>query len=96
MYIGVCFEYMKCTAEETKAWIEKYASKKGYVLNSDEEMLGIVIDGLTRNRNELGRQYCPCRLVMGNEEDKKIICPCVFHEEEIESNGSCHCNLFFK
>jgi len=83
--------------EKTKEWLLKYADKKGFILNPDEEMLNIVIDGLTRNRNELGRQYCPCRIITGDKgEDKNIICPCVYHEEEINNNGSCHCGLFFK
>lgn len=83
--------------EKTKEWLSRYADKKGYILNPNEEMLHLVIEGLTKNRNELGRQYCPCRIVTGNkEEDKSIICPCVYHEEEIETTGSCHCGLFFK
>lgn len=66
-------------------------------MNPDEEMLHIIVDCLTRNRNELGSQYCPCRIIAGDkEEDKNIICPCVYHEEEINNNGSCHCGLFFK
>jgi len=83
--------------EKTREWLVRYADKKGYILNPDEEILHIVLDGLTRNRNELGHQYCPCRIVTGDkEEDKNIICPCVYHEEEIKTNGSCHCALFFK
>lgn len=83
--------------EKTKEWLLKYADKKGFILNPDGEMLNTVIDGLTKNRNELGSQYCPCRIITGDkEEDKNIICPCVYHEEEINNNGSCHCGLFFK
>lgn len=75
----------------------KYADKKGYTLNSDNELLDLVISGLAKNKTEYGRQYCPCRIVTGEfEEDKKIICPCIYHEEEIENDGHCHCALFFK
>ena len=28
------------------------------------------------------------------EKDKKIICPCVYHIEEIDREGECHCQLF--
>ncbi len=83
--------------EKTHEWAAKYAKKKGFILNPDEEMLHMVIEGLARNRKEQGKQYCPCRLRSGDEkEDRKIICPCIYHEDEIENDGSCHCSLFFK
>jgi ferredoxin-thioredoxin reductase catalytic subunit len=76
---------------------KKYADKKGYKLNPDKEMLDIIIDGLAKNQEKYGKRYCPCRILTDDEEEnKKIICPCVFHEEEIELNGMCHCALFFK
>ncbi|MHC1755193.1 MAG: ferredoxin-thioredoxin reductase catalytic domain-containing protein [Methanosarcina sp.] len=38
-----------------------------------------------------------CRILTNDEkENKKIICPCVFHEEGIELNEMCHCVLFLK
>lgn len=76
---------------------KKYANKKGYKLNSDTEMLDIIIDGLAKNQEKYGKRYCPCRVLTNDEEEnKKIVCPCVFHEEEIEAHGMCHCALFFK
>ncbi|MDK2916192.1 MAG: ferredoxin-thioredoxin reductase catalytic chain, partial [Euryarchaeota archaeon] len=30
------------------------------------------------------------------EKDRIIICPCIYHEKEIEEQGTCHCRLFFK
>nr|WP_269850493.1 ferredoxin-thioredoxin reductase catalytic domain-containing protein [Methanosarcina horonobensis] len=27
---------------------------------------------------------------------KKIVCPCIYHKDEIEKDGNCHCELFFK
>ena len=83
--------------EKTHEWAAKYAKKKGFILNPDEEMLQMVIEGLARNREEHGRQYCPCRLRTGDEEeDRKIICPCIYHEDEIDADGNCHCSLFFR
>jgi len=83
--------------EKTHAWATEYAQRKGYKLNPDQEMVQLVVEGLSRNREELGRQYCPCRIVSGNvEQDRKIICPCTYHHDEIKNNGSCHCSLFFK
>ncbi|WP_406657203.1 ferredoxin-thioredoxin reductase catalytic domain-containing protein [Methanolobus sp. ZRKC2] len=83
--------------EKTHEWASKYASRKGFILNPNEEMLRMVIEGLSRNKHEHGKQYCPCRLRTGDDsEDRKIVCPCVYHEDEIENGGSCHCSLFFK
>ena len=43
-----------------------------------------------------GERYCPCRIRSGDtEKDRLIICPCAYHEDEIENEGHCHCNLFF-
>lgn len=78
-------------------WAQAYAGKNGFALNPDKEILEIVIHGLSANRQKHGKQYCPCRMRTGDEEeDKKIICPCVSHKEEIERDGRCHCALFFK
>ncbi|ABE51330.1 ferredoxin-thioredoxin reductase catalytic domain-containing protein [Methanococcoides burtonii] len=85
------------TKEDMHAWTAKYADKAGYMLNPDEESLHLVLEGLARNRNKHGKNYCPCRIVTGDEqEDKKIICPCIYHKDEINDGGSCHCDLFFK
>jgi ferredoxin-thioredoxin reductase catalytic chain len=76
---------------------EKYAEKAGYLLNPDQELVKTIIHGLARNKMKHGRGYCPCMFVSGNpEEDKKTICPCHFHREDIEKHGKCHCGLFVK
>ena len=83
--------------EQMYAWTAKYAEKNGFIVNPDKEIYDIVIDGLVRNKEKTGKQYCPCRIVTGDEEqDKKIICPCIYHKDEIEKDGMCHCALFFK
>jgi len=33
---------------------------------------------------------------VGNKEDKKKICPCVWHKDEIREMGHCHCMLFMR
>ncbi|MBP7411118.1 ferredoxin-thioredoxin reductase catalytic domain-containing protein [Methanoculleus sp. 10] len=83
--------------EATRAKAKAYAKEKGYVLNVDEKQLSAVLRGLARNKERLGAAYCPCRLRSGDpEKDRIIICPCLYHEQEIEEQGSCHCRLFFK
>lgn len=83
--------------EEMLRWAEDHARKHGWALNSEEKQLHTVIRGLVRNKNKFGRAYCPCRLRSGNEEkDRAIECPCVYHEDEVENQGACHCRLYFK
>ena len=73
-----------------------YAESKGFSINSDEKMLNAVISGLARNEKEKGKPFCPCRAITGNEdEDKKIVCPCIYHLDEIKQDGHCKCMLFF-
>ena len=82
--------------EEIYRWAEEYAEEHGWSLNYEEKQLRAVIRGLARNLARHGEKYCPCRIRSGNSEaDREIICPCVYHEEEIEKMGHCHCNLFF-
>ena len=76
---------------------EKYALRAGYKLNNDSEIVETIINGLAKNKTKYGRAYCPCFFVSGNpEEDRKLICPCQYHREDIEKKGKCHCGLFVK
>ncbi|RXE57384.1 ferredoxin thioredoxin reductase [Methanoculleus taiwanensis] len=83
--------------EEMRVWAKRYAKERGWVLNPNEKQLNTVLRGLARNKERFGEQYCPCRLRSGEpEKDKIIICPCIYHDQEIEEAGRCHCNLYFK
>jgi ferredoxin-thioredoxin reductase catalytic subunit len=82
---------------EMLKWARGYAQKHGWVLNKDEKQLGTVIRGLVRNKAKFGHPYCPCRLRSGDEEkDRDIECPCVYHKDEVATQGACHCRLYFK
>lgn len=82
--------------QKVRIFAERYAEKAGYALNPDEEELDMVLEGLARNKETYGKQYCPCRPVTGDpEEDQPKICPCKWHEDEIAEDGHCHCMLFF-
>jgi len=82
--------------QEILSWVREYAEEKGLALNTDDRQLTAVIRGLVRNRLKHGERYCPCRIRSGDtEKDRLIICPCAYHEDEIENEGHCHCNLFF-
>ncbi len=76
---------------------EEYAKKNGFRLNPNKKIVESVIKGLFRNERKFGKKYCPCRRVTGDkEEDKKIICPCIYHKDEIKNQGHCHCMLFVR
>jgi len=83
--------------KELRKKLQEYADSQNFKLNPNEKALESIINGLLRNRKIKGDIYCPCRIVTGNkEEDKKIICPCVYHQGEIELIGNCKCTLFWK
>lgn len=76
---------------------EKYAENQRIKLNPNKEVVKAIIKGLIQREQKFGFCYCPCRRVSGNkDDDKKIICPCFYHREEIERVGHCFCNLFVK
>jgi ferredoxin-thioredoxin reductase catalytic subunit len=83
--------------EEILAWARKYAEEHGFQLNPDKKQLATVIRGLLRNKAKHGEQYCLCRIKSGDpEKDRALICPCIYHIDEIEKEGSCHCSLYFR
>jgi len=85
------------TQEELINWSDNYAKKNGFRLNPDAEALERVTKGLLANEQKYGQRYCPCRRISGNpESDAKIICPCVYHLEELKKYGHCLCMLFAK
>jgi ferredoxin-thioredoxin reductase catalytic subunit len=82
--------------KEMLRWARKYAKEKCWMLNPDRDKLRIVIRGLARNQKRFGERYCPCRIRSGDpEKDRAIICPCIYHEDELAEEGQCHCRLYF-
>ncbi len=76
---------------------EEYAKKEGFILNKDKKHMNLIISALSKNQEKYGYQFCPCRVVTGDfEEDRKIVCPCIYHKDEIKQDGHCKCKLFFK
>jgi ferredoxin-thioredoxin reductase catalytic chain len=83
--------------EQMKAAFGKYAESQGFRLNPDDGIVVMICRGLLANQKNHGARYCPCRMVTGNkEEDRNIICPCIYHRDEIAKDGHCHCNLFVR
>ncbi|MCK4522175.1 MAG: ferredoxin:thioredoxin reductase [Nanoarchaeota archaeon] len=83
--------------QELLNYCKNYAEKNGFQLNPDKKIVETLINGLLKNEKKYGKRYCPCRRVTGNKEkDKKIICPCIYHKDEIKKSGHCLCLLFAK
>lgn len=75
--------------------LESYAKENNFKLNPEQKIVRTTLSGLLKNKREKGEIYCPCRITTRNKEkDKSIICPCVFHKQEIQETGHCQCNLF--
>ena len=91
---------------EIKTWLEEilsiqeyqeYAEKNGLSLNPDKKVVEAIVKSLLEREKKFGARYCPCRKITGNqEEDKKIICPCFYHLQEIQEKGRCLCGLFVR
>lgn len=83
--------------DELQKISEKYAKSQGFKLNSDKKIVEVIIKGLLANEKKHGFRYCPCRVITGDkEEDRKMICPCFWHKDEIKNMGRCLCGLFVK
>lgn len=83
------------TAEELYPILDRYARSQGLQLNQDRATVLGILDGLLQNEKRYGYRSCPCRLASGaREEDKDIICPCVYSRPDIAEYGSCYCGLY--
>lgn len=78
--------------EEVIGFYEYYAKENGLKLNPNRKIVESIVKSLMNRHG-----YCPCRIITEDkEENKKIICPCFYHKDEIKKDGHCHCNLFVK
>jgi ferredoxin-thioredoxin reductase catalytic subunit len=68
---------------------------KGYYFNKDESMTLQLMDSLLANKERYGYMACPCRLASGDRnQDRDIICPCEYREDDVREYGSCFCGLY--
>lgn len=81
------------TLEAMKNFAEQYAKRTDTYFCIDPSVTAVVIEGLARNKEELGSPLCPCRHYEDKEAEVKNTfwnCPCVPMRERHE----CHCMLF--
>ena len=75
--------------------LRKIQEPKGYYFNRDNEKTFQLLRALMVNKDRYGYMSCPCRLAAGEREnDKDILCPCVYREPDVAEFGSCYCNLY--
>ena len=83
------------TAQELYQTLKKIQEPKGFFFNKDKKLVLELLEGLLVNKERYGYMGCPCRLVSGDKEnDRDIICPCVYRTPDVEEYGSCYCNLY--
>ena len=79
--------------EAMRHFSEKYAKNTGTFFCVDLSVTAVVIEGLAKNKDELGAPLCPCRHYEDKEAEVAAAfwnCPCVPMRERKE----CHCMLF--
>jgi ferredoxin-thioredoxin reductase catalytic subunit len=75
--------------------LKKIQEPKGYYFNEDMSMTMPLMESLLANKERYGYMACPCRLANGEfEDDKDIVCPCVYREPDVEEFGACFCGLY--
>ena len=75
--------------------LKKIQEPKGYYFNKDRTIVFELLEGLIVNKDRYGYMACPCRLASGERDnDKDIICPCVYRKPDVEEYGSCYCSLY--
>jgi ferredoxin-thioredoxin reductase catalytic chain len=75
--------------------LKRIQEPKGYHFSRDKEKVCDILSGLLVNHERYGYMCCPCRLASGDrDQDRDIICPCAYREEDVREYGSCYCNLY--
>mgnify|MGYP001787594827 CR=1 FL=1 len=82
-------------AEQLYDRLKPVQEKKGVFFNSDKSKTLELLHGLLVNKERYGYMVCPCRLASGAlENDRDILCPCLYRQPDIEEFGSCYCGLY--
>ena len=75
--------------------LKKAQEAKGYYFNRDKKRVFDLLKALLLNKERYGYMACPCRLASGDRDnDKDIICPCIYRIPDVKEFGSCYCNLY--
>jgi ferredoxin-thioredoxin reductase catalytic subunit len=75
--------------------LRKVQEPKGYYFNKDKDRVFELLEALIVNKERYGYMCCPCRLSSNDREnDKDIICPCIYRAPDVAEYGSCYCSLY--
>lgn len=81
--------------EKLREMLKKVQEPRGFYLSDEEPHVTEILEALIANRERYGYMCCPCRLASGDRDnDRDIICPCVYREQDVAEYGSCYCNLY--
>lgn len=82
-------------ATELYEMLKEKQAAKGYYFSKDKARVLELLEALLTNKARYGYMGCPCRLMSGNrDQDRDVICPCVYRTPDVEEFGSCYCNLY--
>ena len=71
------------------------ADAGGYHINPDNDTTFTLVRGLMVNEQRYGYASCPCRLASVDAgDDLDIVCPCYYRDPDLETYGTCYCNLY--
>jgi ferredoxin-thioredoxin reductase catalytic subunit/rhodanese-related sulfurtransferase len=83
----------KAEHEKTLKFTKKVTTQFGFEFNPNADICEGVHLGLTRHKLLHNKRYCPCFIPQFDGNDR--ICPCKpALEEEIPTQGHCHCMIF--
>jgi ferredoxin-thioredoxin reductase catalytic chain len=74
-------------------FVEKFAAKSGTYLHPDRTVTDVVVEGLARHIEEVGKPLCPCNFYPDKQAEAKLrrwICAC----DEMQTYKYCHWLLF--
>ncbi len=75
--------------------LKKSQEAKGIYFNKDKDLVFELLESLILNKDRYGYMACPCRLACGDRDnDKDIVCPCVYRAPDLEEFGACFCGLY--
>ncbi|MFX0117781.1 MAG: ferredoxin-thioredoxin reductase catalytic domain-containing protein [Candidatus Hodarchaeota archaeon] len=81
--------------EDVQEYVIRISKRNNWQLNSEQDSLNNLIQGLQVNFNRFGYYNCPCRDSQEDPQlDRDIICPCRYAEMDIAEYGYCYCSLY--
>jgi ferredoxin-thioredoxin reductase catalytic subunit len=81
--------------QQVEAMVRQHLERGRCALNPDAATVAYVRAGLADHLIAHGHLYCPCREVTGDPaRDRRNICPCPQHRQDIARTGACECGIF--